>query len=102
MAGEETNETLQQEVIETDFKERTVRKITVSEDTKPAKFFRDAAKLSKDTGVRSVMALTVDSKDHVDWAFQISTDADIALICLALEYARDDLKAKLFKEEDEV
>jgi hypothetical protein len=100
MVSEETKGELQ-EVIETDFKEKTVRRITVSEDTKPSKFFRDAAKIAKDAGVRSCMAMTVDANSHIDWAFQVSTDADLALMALALESAREDLKRKFFKEDEE-
>lgn len=99
MASEETKGELQ-EVIEADFKEKTVKRITVSEDTKPSKFFRDAAKLAKDAGVRSCMAMTIDANSHVDWAFQASVEGDLALMALALESAREDLKRKLFKEDE--
>lgn len=100
MASEETKVELQ-EVIEADFKEKTIRKITVSEDTKPSKFFRDAAKLAKENGVRSCMAMTVDANAHIDWAFLAVEDSDLALMALALESAREDIKRKLFKEDEE-
>lgn len=102
MAGEETKTESDgiQEVIEADFKEKTVRRIIVSEDTAPAKFLRSYAKYAKENQVKSVMVLTIDENDHVDWAMEIVSDHHCALLALTLEDAREDIKAQLFQEED--
>lgn len=100
MAGEETEEVKGQAVIEADFAAKTVKKITISEDTKPAKFLRDCANWAKKNKVSSVMVLMVDENDHCDWITEISTDYHAALIALTLEDAKEDVKAILFQEDE--
>jgi translation elongation factor EF-G len=89
-----------QEVIEADFKEKTVRKITVTEDTAPAKFLRDCAKYAKENKIKSVMVLMIDESDHVDWIMELTSEYHAALLALTLEDAREDVKAQLFQEEE--
>ena len=102
MAGEETKTEPDgiQEVIEADFKTKTVRKITVTEDTKPAKFLRDCAKYARENKVKSVMVFMIDDSDHCDWIMELASDYHCALLALTLEDARDDVKAQLFGEEE--
>lgn len=88
-----------QQVVEADFKERRVRQITVSPDTKPSKFLRDAAKIAKDTGVKSVMVMTVTDDNHVDFMFELSSEHHMALMALTLDDAKEDLKRHIFKDE---
>jgi len=96
MAGEET-----QEVIEADFQEKTVKKITVTEDTRPSKFLRDCAKIAKDQKIKSVMVCMVSEDNHCDWVFELGSEYHMALMALSIEYARDELKNYIFHEEED-
>jgi hypothetical protein len=89
-----------QEVIEADFKEKTVRKITVTPDTKPAKFLRDCAKYAKEAKATSVMVFLVTEDNHCDWIMEIQDDHHAALIALTLEDAREEVKAIVFGDEE--
>ena len=99
MSSEEPSQETQQ-VAEVDFKSRQVRNITVTPDSKPAKFLRECAKLAK-TGVKSAMVITVTEDNHVDFLFEIASEHHMALMALTLDDARDELKAYIFKEEGE-
>jgi hypothetical protein len=99
MPSEEPSQETQQ-VAEVDFKARQVRNITVTPDSKPAKFLRDAATLAK-KGIKSVMVMTVSDEDHVDYKFELASEHHMALMALTLDDAKDDLKAYIFKEEGE-
>lgn len=92
---------LQNEVIETDFKEKTVKKITVTPDTKPSKFLRDLAKIAKDSNVKSVMVMMVTESNHVDHQFELSSEHHMALMALAMDDAREDLKNYIFNHEQD-
>lgn len=106
MAGTETENTEApagdgiNQVIETDFKEKTVRKITVTEDTKPSQLLRSCAKWAKENRVKSVMVLMIDEDDDCDWSMEVVSDLHCALMALILEDAKADIKAKLFNEEE--
>lgn len=100
MSSEEPSQETQQ-VAEVDFKARQVRNITVTPDSKPAKFLRDAAKLAKN-GVKSVMVMTVTEDNHVDFMFELASEHHMALMALTLDDARDELKAYIFKDEVDI
>ena len=91
-------ENLQQEVIETDFKEKKISRVTISQDTKPAKFLRDMAKISKEEGVKSVMVLTINEENQVDWIFEGFDEHHACLAALVLDEIKDDLKTRIFDD----
>lgn len=94
------SEELQNEVIETDFKERAIKSITVSPDSKPAKFLRDCAKAAKENNVKSVMVMVVTEGNFVDYNFELFSEHHMALMALTMEDAKDQLKAHIFPEAE--
>jgi len=63
------------------------------------KFLRDMAKFAKQNDVKSVIVLTINEKDHVDWVQIADSEHHLALAALCLDDIKDDLKAVIFKEE---
>lgn len=65
------------------------------------KFLRDMAKFAKQSNVKSVVVLTIDDKNYVDWVHIADSEHHLALAALCLEDIKDDLKAAIFREGDE-
>lgn len=100
MAETETERPEKQEVIETDFKEKAVRKITITPDTAPAKFLRDCAKFAKENSVESVIVFMINENNHCDWISEIKDDWHAALVALTLEDVREEMKNLVFGDEE--
>jgi len=65
------------------------------------KFLRDMAKFAKQNNVRSVVVMTINDQEHVDWVHIADSEHHLALAALCLDDIKDDLKAVIFKEDDE-
>ena len=65
------------------------------------KFLRDMAKFSKQNNVKSVVIMTINDQSHVDWVHIADSEHHLALAALCLEDIKDDLKAAIFKENEE-
>ena len=61
-------------------------------------FLRQLAKHAKKTKVTSVMVITVDETDTVDWVHMASNEHQMALVALCLEDARATLKEEIFRD----
>jgi hypothetical protein len=65
------------------------------------KFLRDMAKFAKQNNVKSVVVMTINDQEHVDWVHIADTEHHLALAALCLDDIKDDLKAVIFKEYDD-
>lgn len=65
------------------------------------KFLRDMAKFAKQNHVKSVVVMTINEQDHVDWVHIAENEHHLALAALCLDDIKDDLKTVIFKEDDE-
>jgi hypothetical protein len=65
------------------------------------KFLRDMAKFAKNTQVKSVIVLTINDQEHVDWVHIAENEHHLALAALCLDDIKDDLKAVIFREDEE-
>ncbi|MDE1152666.1 MAG: hypothetical protein PW788_09030 [Micavibrio sp.] len=63
------------------------------------KFLRDMAKFAKQTNVKSVVIMTINNEEHVDWVHIADSEHHLALAALCLDDIKDDLKSVIFKEE---
>ena len=63
------------------------------------KFLRDMAKFAKQTNVKSVVVLTINDEEHVDWAHVAASDHHLALAALCLDDIRDELKEVIFRKD---
>lgn len=88
-------------VINVNFNEgKIVSKIQSESDQGIPKFLREMAKLSKKNNVKSVIVLTIDGENHVDWAHIADSEHHLALAALCLDDIKDDLKNRIFSEEE--
>lgn len=62
------------------------------------RFIKDVAVLAKRCDIRSVFIMTVDSLDHVNWLDMFDSEHHAALIALAMDDAKDDIKSDIFNE----
>lgn len=91
------------EIIETDFKERrVVQRINLTPDAKPVQFLRDMAKLAKKDNIKSVLVLTISESNHVEWLFEVPTEHHLCLAALSLDDIKDELKQKIFQDEQDI
>lgn len=89
-------------VITVNFKEGTiVGKVQYEAEGGIPKFLRDMARFSKANNVKSVIVMTINDQDHVDWVHIADTEHHLALAALCLDDIKDDLKAVIFKEAEE-
>ena len=65
------------------------------------KFLRDMAKFAKKTNVKSVIVLTIDDEEHVDWVHVADSEHHLALAALCLDDIKEDLKGHIFKDMEE-
>lgn len=62
------------------------------------KFLRDMAKFAKQNHVKSVVVLTINDEEHVDWVHIAENEHHLALAALCLDDIKEDLKTVIFKE----
>lgn len=90
---------LKNTVIETDFvQKKTGKRWEVENEKGVPRFLRDLARICKEEQVKSVMVITIDPHNHIDWVNLIDSEHDAALIALSLPDAVDDLKSEIFNE----
>lgn len=65
------------------------------------KFLRDMAKFAKQNHVKSLVVMTINEENHVDWVHVAENEHHLALAALCLDDIKDDLKAVIFREDDE-
>lgn len=65
------------------------------------KFLRDMAKFAKRTNVKSVIVLTIDDEEHVDWVHVADSEHHLALAALCLDDIKEDLKSHIFRDMEE-
>jgi hypothetical protein len=65
------------------------------------KFLRDMAKFAKQNNVKSVVIMTINDQEHVDWVHIADSEHHLALAALCLDDIKEDLKAVIFKEMEE-
>lgn len=65
------------------------------------KFLRDMAKFSKQNKVKSVVILTINDENYVDWVHIADSEHHLALAALCLDDIKEDLKSVIFKDNDE-
>lgn len=94
-AGEKTS------VITVNFKEGTiVNKVQFENEGGIPKFLRDLAKFSRQNKVKSVVVMTIDEDNYVDWVHIADSEYHLALAALCLDDIRDDLKTVIFDDAE--
>jgi hypothetical protein len=63
------------------------------------KFLRDMAKFAKQSRVKSVVVMTINDQNHVDWVHVADSEHHLALAALCLDDIREDLKDVIFRDE---
>lgn len=87
-------------VITVNFKEGTIlNKVQFESEGGIPKFLRDLAKFSRQNKVKSVVVMTIDEDNYVDWVHIADSEYHLALAALCLDDIRDDLKAVIFDDE---
>jgi hypothetical protein len=89
-------------VITVNFKDgKIVNKVQFEGEGGIPKFLRDMAKFSKQTDVKSVIVMTINEENHVDWVHIADSEYHLALAALCLDDIREDLKNVIFKDAEE-
>jgi hypothetical protein len=89
-------------VITVNFKDGAiVNKVQFEGEGGIPKFLRDMAKFAKQNDVKSVIVLTINDENHVDWVHIADSEYHLALAALCLDDIREDLKTVIFKDADE-
>lgn len=89
-------------VITVNFKDGAILgKVQFDGDGGIPKFLRDMAKFAKQNKVKSVVVMTINEDQHVDWVHIADNEHHLALASLCLEDIRDELKAEIFKDSEE-
>lgn len=89
-------------VITVNFKEgQIVDKVQFEGEGGIPKFLRDMAKFAQKDNVKSVIVMTIDGENHVDWVHVADSEHHLALAALCLDDIREDLKARIFGEEED-
>lgn len=65
------------------------------------KFLRDLAKFAKKDNVKSVVVMTINEENHVDWVHVADSEHHLALAALCLDDIKQDLKDRIFGEPEE-
>jgi hypothetical protein len=90
------------QVITVNFKEGAIiDKVQFDGEGGIPKFLRDMAKFAKNTKVKSVVVLTINEEEHVDWVHIAENEHHLALAALCLDDIKEDLKAKIFRDDEE-
>jgi hypothetical protein len=63
------------------------------------KFLRDMAKYAKKNNVKSVIVMTINDDEHVDWVHAAESEYHLALAALCLDDLKDDLKDSIFGDD---
>lgn len=86
-------------VITVNFKEGTImNKVQFESEGGIPKFLRDLAKFSRQNKVKSVVVMTIDEDNYVDWVHIADSEYHLALAALCLDDIRDDLKTVIFDD----
>jgi hypothetical protein len=89
-------------VITVNFKDGAiVNKVQFEGEGGIPKFLRDMAKFSKQSQVKSVIVMTINEENHVDWVHIADSEYHLALAALCLDDIREDLKAVIFRESED-
>ena len=89
-------------VITVNFKEGTIlNKVQFESEGGIPKFLRDLAKFSRQNKVKSVVVMTIDEDNYVDWVHIADSEYHLALAALCIDDIRDDLKAVIFDDGEE-
>ncbi len=89
-------------VITVNFKDGAiVNKVQFEGEGGIPKFLRDLAKFSKQSNVKSVIVITINDLEHVDWVHVADSKHHLALAALCLDDIKDDLKAVIFGGDEE-
>jgi hypothetical protein len=89
-------------VITVNFKEGAIiSKVQFDGEGGIPKFLRDMAKFAKQNNVKSVVIMTINDEEHVDWVHIADSEHHLALAALCLDDIKEDLKAVIFKDTDE-
>lgn len=65
------------------------------------KLFRELAKYAKKAKITSAVIMTIDEENSVEWMSVAGSEHHLALAALCLDDLKDDLKTKIFGEEEE-
>lgn len=65
------------------------------------KFLRKMANFSKQNNVKSVVVMTINEDNHVDWVHIADSEHHLALAALCLDDIKEDLKSVIFRETEE-
>lgn len=88
-------------VITVNFKDgQIVDKVQFQGEGGIPKFLRDMAKFAKKDDIKSVVIMTINKDSHVDWVHIADSEHHLALAALCLDDIKDDLKARIFGEDD--
>lgn len=88
-------------VITVNFKDgQIIEKVQFEGEGGIPKFLRDMAKFAKKDNVKSVVIMTINDSNHVDWVHIADSEHHLALAALCLDDIKDDLKARIFGEDD--
>lgn len=89
-------------VITVNFKEGAiVNKVQFAGEGGIPKFLRDMAKFARQDKVKSVIVMTINEENHVDWVHIADSEYHLALAALCLDDIRDDLKSFIFDDNEE-
>src|ERR1700722_1018188 len=89
-------------VITVNFKEGAIiSKVQFDGEGGIPKFLRDMAKFAKQNNVKSVVIMTINDEEHVDWVHIADSEHHLALAALCLDDIKENLKAVFFKDSDE-
>ena len=89
-------------VITVNFKDGAiVNKVQFEGEGGSPKFLRDMAKLAKPNHVKSVVIMTINEENHVDWVHIADSEHHLALAALCLDDIKNDLKSAIFHDMEE-
>jgi hypothetical protein len=89
------------EVITVNFKDGAiVGKVQFDGEGGIPKFLRDMAKFAKRDKVKSVVVLTINEDQHVDWVHVADSEHHLALAALCLDDIKEELKGAIFREDE--
>jgi hypothetical protein len=89
-------------VITVNFKDGAiVNKVQFEGEGGIPQFMRDMARFAKQNKVKSVVVMTINDEDHVDWVHIADSEHHLALAALCLDDIKEDLKSVIFNVEEE-
>ena len=88
-------------VITVNFKEgEIVGKVQFDGEGGIPTFLRDLAKFAKKDKVKSVVVMTINEENHVDWVHVADSEHHLALAALCLDDIKEDLKTRIFGDDE--